>query len=83
MNGTWCDEYEILLNKILRQEWGLRGMVNSDWYGTHSTVQAALAGLDVEMPGDRFFGKALLDSVRSGAVPEEIIDRKVGNILRF
>ncbi|OQB68144.1 MAG: Thermostable beta-glucosidase B [Bacteroidetes bacterium ADurb.Bin139] len=82
VGGTWCAENETLLNKILRQEWGFRGMVISDWYGTHSTVQAALAGLDVEMPGDRFFGKALLDSVRSGAVPEEIIDRKVGNILR-
>ncbi len=82
VDGTWCAENEILLDKILRQEWGFRGMVISDWYGTHSTVQAALAGLDVEMPGDWFFGKALLDSVRSGAVPEEIIDRKVGNILR-
>ncbi|HOF76544.1 MAG TPA: glycoside hydrolase family 3 C-terminal domain-containing protein [Bacteroidales bacterium] len=82
VNGTWCAENEILLDKILRQEWGFRGMVISDWYGTHSTVQAALAGLDVEMPGNMFFGQALLDSVRNGAIPEEIIDRKVGNILR-
>ena len=61
---------------------GFRGMVISDWGGTHSTVKSALAGLDVEMPGGRFFGEALLDSVRSGAVPEEVIDQKVANILR-
>ncbi|MDD4920778.1 MAG: glycoside hydrolase family 3 C-terminal domain-containing protein [Bacteroidales bacterium] len=82
VGGIWCAENDILLDKILRQEWGFRGMVISDWYGTHSTVQSALAGLDVEMPGDWFFGRALLDSVRCGAVPEEIIDQKVGNILR-
>ncbi|MFA6818849.1 MAG: glycoside hydrolase family 3 N-terminal domain-containing protein, partial [Bacteroidales bacterium] len=80
--GSWCAENEVLLNKILRDEWGFRGMVISDWGGTHSTVKSALAGLDVEMPGGRFFGEALLDSVRSGAVPEEVIDQKVANILR-
>lgn len=51
-----CREW-VLLDKILRQEWGFRGMVISDWYGTHSTVQAALAGLDVEMPGNMFLDK--------------------------
>lgn len=80
--GSWCAENDMLLNKILRDEWGFRGMVISDWYGTHSTVKAALSGLDVEMPGNNFFGQALLDSVRNGSVPEEVIDQKVANILR-
>lgn len=82
VDGSWCAENEMLLNKILREEWGFRGMVISDWGGTHSTVKSALAGLDVEMPGDRFFGQALLDSVRIGAVPEDVINQKVANILR-
>lgn len=80
--GSWCAENTLLLTDILRNEWGFKGLVVSDWGGTHSTVASALAGLDVEMPGDRYFGQALLDSVRSGAVPEEVIDRKVENILR-
>ncbi|MDR0908054.1 MAG: glycoside hydrolase family 3 C-terminal domain-containing protein [Rikenellaceae bacterium] len=82
VNGLWCSENGVLQNDILRGEWGFKGMIISDWGGTHSTVGAALGGLDVEMPGERYFGEALLDSVRSGAVPEGVIDEKVKNILR-
>ncbi len=82
VNGWWCSENDVLLNKILRNEWGFAGMVISDWYGTHSTVDAVINGLNVEMPGNRFLGQALLDSVNSGAVPEEIINQRVREILR-
>jgi beta-glucosidase len=57
-------------------------MVISDWGGTHSTVKAALNGLDVEMGTDRFFNKNLIDSVKRGLIPESIIDEKVRRILR-
>jgi beta-glucosidase len=80
--GQWCAENDMLLNKILRDDWGFAGMVISDWYGTHSTVDAVVNGLNVEMPGQRFLGQALLDSVRSGVVPEDIIDQRVREILR-
>ena len=80
--GYWCSENNLLMNVILRDEWGFKGLVISDWGGTHSTVNAALYGLDVEMPGSRFFGQALLDSVQAGIVPEAVIDAKVRNILR-
>jgi beta-glucosidase len=82
VEGAWCSENGMLQNDILRGEWGFKGMIISDWGGTHSTVGAALGGLDVEMPGERYFGEALLDSVRTGAVPVEVIDEKVKNILR-
>jgi beta-glucosidase len=72
----------MLLNRILRDEWGFSGMVISDWYGTHSTVDAIVSGLNVEMPGNRFFGQALLDSVKDGAVTEGLIDQRVREILR-
>lgn len=80
--GKWCSENDNLQNRILRGEWGFRGIIISDWGGTHSTVGAAMGGLDVEMPGQDFMGKALIDSVRSGAVPMEVIDSKVRNLLR-
>ncbi len=80
--GDWCSENDRLLNKILRDEWGFRGIVISDWGGTHSTVKAALGGLDVEMPNDRYFGQALIDSVNAGVVPMTVIDQKVRNLLR-
>lgn len=82
VEGYWCSENGMLLNEILRDEWGFHGMVISDWGGVHNTVNAAMNGMDVEMPGDRYFGQALLDSVKAGVVPESVIDSKVRNILR-
>ena len=83
INGVYCPENEYLLNKTLREEWGFNGPVISDWGGTYSTVPSALHGLNVQMPGDNYFGTALLDSVKSGAVPESVIDRKVRELLRL
>jgi len=82
VNGRWCAENEVLINQILREEWGFAGMVISDWNGTHSTVDAIMSGLNVEMPTKRYLGQALLDSVKAGMVPEEIINRRVREILR-
>ncbi|MFZ5941232.1 MAG: glycoside hydrolase family 3 C-terminal domain-containing protein [Bacteroidota bacterium] len=82
VNGYWCSENDILLNKILRDDWGFAGMVVSDWSGTHSTVPAIMSGLNVEMPGKFYLGQALLDSVNAGAVPMEVIDQRVREILR-
>ena len=80
--GEWCSENFNLQNTILRNEWGFKGLIISDWGGTHSTVGAAVGGLDVEMPGHTYMGEALADSVRSGAVPMEVVDSHVRNILR-
>ena len=82
VNGVWCSENDLIQNKILRDEWGFRGIIISDWGGTHSTVGAATGGLDVEMPGQTYMGQALIDSVKAGVVPMEVIDAKVRNLLR-
>ena len=82
INGYWCAENYELLNSILRQDWGFKGMVISDWGGTHSTVESVVAGLNVEMPNSQYLGQALLDSVASGAVSEKVIDERVREILR-
>jgi beta-glucosidase len=82
VNGWWCSENNILLQKILRDEWGFAGMTVSDWGGTHHTVQTVMNGLNVEMPGSKFLGAALLDSVKAGLVPEKVINQRVREILR-
>ena len=82
VNGRWCSENEPLLTTILRQQWGFPGMVISDWGGVHSTVDAVTAGMNVEMPGSRFMGQALLDSVKAGKVSEAVINQRVREILR-
>ena len=82
VGGRWCSENARLLTDILRRQWGFAGMVISDWGGVHSTVDAVTAGLNVEMPGSRFMGQALLDSVRAGKVSEAVINQRVREILR-
>ena len=82
INGLWCAENPILLDQILRKDWGFKGMVISDWGGTHSTVGSVTAGLNVEMPNSDYLGQALLDSVKAGVVSEKVIDQRVREILR-
>src|ERR1035437_117241 len=47
IGGSWCSENENLLNQILKKEWGFKGLVVSDWGGTHSSVKAAMGGLEI------------------------------------
>jgi beta-glucosidase len=79
--GTYCSEHPLLID-LLKGEWAFDGVIMSDWYGTHSTVPAAAAGLDLEMPGPaQFFGAHLADAVRAGEVDEKVLDDKVRRML--
>lgn len=82
IGGDYACENDYLLNQVLKKDFGFKGWVLSDWTGTHSTVKAALNGLDMEMPGDEFFGAALKKSVESGEVPLARLDDMVHRILR-
>lgn len=79
--GYWCAENDYLLNKILKQEWGFKGLVMSDWAGTHSTKGSVLNGLDLEMGTEAPYGKffmsdAFRDGVKSGEFPMSVLDDK-------
>jgi beta-glucosidase len=81
--GDWACENDYLLNQVLKKDWGFKGFVVSDWEATHSTVKAALAGLDQEQPGDMgFFNKPLKEAVQAGKVPEARLDDMVRRTLR-
>ncbi|KAK7047548.1 hypothetical protein VNI00_006315 [Paramarasmius palmivorus] len=74
INGTYACENNSTLNGILKDEFGFRGFVMSDWGATHSTVASTLSGLDMDMPGsggpnNSFFGPTLLAAVQNGSVP--------------
>jgi beta-glucosidase len=84
VNGVYCGEQPDLINGVLRREWGFDGLVMSDWFGTHSTAPAALAGLDLEMPGpSAWLGPTLAAAVRDGLVDESVVDGQVRNVLRL
>ncbi|MGQ9917915.1 MAG: glycoside hydrolase family 3 C-terminal domain-containing protein [Bryobacteraceae bacterium] len=80
VDGDYACENAWLLNEVLKKEWGFPGFVMSDWGATHSTVKAALNGLDMEMPGHTFFGDALKAAVEKGEVPVERLDDMVRRI---
>lgn len=82
INGVYACENDYLLNQVLKKEWGFQGWVVSDWMGTHSTVKAALAGLDQQQPGGEFFGAALTKAVDSGQVPMVRLNEMVHRIVR-
>jgi beta-glucosidase len=82
INGTYACENEHTLRDVLDHDWKFPGFVVSDWGGTHSTVKAAKAGLDIEMPGDDYFGAALKKAVQSGQVSQQLLNEMVHRVLR-
>ena len=56
INGVYACENPIRLRETLKQDWGFKGFVLSDWGGAHSTEEAISAGLDQEQPMAEFFG---------------------------
>jgi beta-glucosidase len=82
VNEVYACENRHLLTTILKNQLGFRGWVMSDFGSTPSTVRAARAGLDQEMPSEVFFGDELVAAVRSGKVSMATIDDKVMRILR-
>jgi beta-glucosidase len=83
VNGTTMTEHP-MLREILHDEWGFDGLVMSDWFAARSTEEAANAALDLVMPGPFGpWGDDLVSAVRSGAVPESVLDDKVERLLRL
>jgi len=86
--GEWCAENEYLNREILRKEFGFKGVLMTDWAAAHSTIKAALTGLDLEMGTDRkdynewYFADPLISAVKEGKIPVDIVDEKVANVLR-
>jgi beta-glucosidase len=82
VNGTFACRHRGLLTDELKTRLRFTGFVTADWFGTHSTVASANAGLDLEMPDDTFFGSALRSAVQAGSVAVSRLDDMVRRILR-
>ncbi len=83
VNGLWCSENPHLLTDILKNDWGFKGFVVSDWGAVHHSIPVANAGLDVEMPtGVYLNADSLLPAIKRGEVAVSTIDDKVRRLLR-
>ncbi|MCI1741714.1 MAG: glycoside hydrolase family 3 C-terminal domain-containing protein [Prevotella sp.] len=82
-NYDFVSDSRKMLTDILKDRWGFRGLVMTDWLQTRTTEKAAFAGLDISMPGgdNCGFGTVLLNEVKSGKIPVSVIDDKVRHIL--
>jgi len=81
VEGAWCSESQALLTGVLKQDWAFPGFVVSDWNGTHSCGPAAMAGLDMEMPGPMHFS-GMKDALAAGEVTQARLDDMVHRIVR-
>jgi beta-glucosidase len=81
INGDYACENGYTLHDVLKNDWGFKGYVISDWGGTHSTEKASAAGLDQEQPMADYFGPALLAAVKAGKVPITEIDEHARRVL--
>jgi len=90
--GQWASQSHYLLQQILRNEWGFKGLVISDWDAVTNTMQALWNGMDLEMGTDLhmlpnpqygkfFMGDTVVSLVKSKKFPEYMVDEKVRRIL--
>ncbi|MDW9243027.1 glycoside hydrolase family 3 C-terminal domain-containing protein [Burkholderia cepacia] len=96
LNGVYACENPYLLTTVLKNEWGFKGVVQSDWGATHSTVAAVQAGLDEEEPGaaddnnaplGSFFNTKLRAALQAGSVSaarlNDMVQRKLRTLIRI
>ena len=95
--GQYTTHHEILTTKILKGDWNYDGVVISDWSSAHSTEEAALYGLDLEMGTGTdglgtttanhyehyYLAQPFLKALKAGTIPVSVVDDKVKRILRL
>jgi len=84
--GEYLCENNYMLNTILRDEWGFKGIVVSDWAAVHTTVKTLKNGLDIEMGtpkafNDFFLADKLIAATKAGEISEAEINIHVKRIL--
>jgi len=76
LNGVYASENYRLLTGILRDEWGFKGIVVTDWGAVNDRVAGLKAGQDLEMPGlGDYNDKKIVEAVKSGAVDESVLNK--------
>jgi beta-glucosidase len=83
INGTYAAENYDLITKVLRNDWGFKGFVMTDWFGGRDAAAIVAAGNDLLMPGNPNQKKTIIDAVNAGKLDVRLIDRNVERILNI
>lgn len=95
LNGVYTSDSKDLLTQVLRNEWGFKGIVMTDWFGgfpgfesiqsggISDVVKQMNAGNDLLMPGIPAQKKALLAALDSGKLSQEVANLNVKRILEY
>ena len=83
LNGEYTQQKKDLLTTILRDEWGYKGIVMTDWGSKAGTVKSAWSGNDLMEPGNQTEIDRIVAGVKDGSLAIEDVDRNVRNMLNY
>jgi beta-glucosidase len=83
VNGTYTSESHDLLTTLLRDEWGFKGLVMTDWYGGNDAPAQLKAGNDLLMPGTYAQTQAILATLKSGQLTTAQLDLNATRVLEL
>ena len=84
LNGTYLSDYKRFLTDVLREEWGFKGIVVSDWGAVNDRSEGVKAGMDLEMPGSKGLNDDnVYKALKAGTLTEADIDVCVLRLIKF
>ena len=83
LNGTYTSENRELLQTILRDEWGFKGTVMTDWFGGSNGAKQIAAGNDMLQPGRDQQYNDIVNSIKNKTLPEADLDTCVSRIIKL
>ena len=81
LNGTYTSEEKALLTTVLRDEWGFKGFVMTDWFGGKDPIEQMKAGNDLLMPGTQQQTERIISAVNHDSLDVKVLDQNVERIL--
>lgn len=83
VNGEFAQQSHGLLTTILRDEWGYKGIVMTDWGAKEGTKKAVIAGNDLMEPGNQTEINRIIEGVKEGTIPMADLDRNTRRMLQY